>query len=304
MKKRMMNLMKNKILLFLAFFGMFLVSCGQQDYPTDYPESPSHTQADILWPSALETQVFSDGVLAMVDYSQVEQGYISAKRLSDAGICKLQIAKEDKKYNYDLTKTEYVSFPLQMGNGIYTLKILQQVEGTKYAVCASQEINVQLNDDKQCYLVPNQVVYYQPSSKVVSMSFEQTKEDTDDLTRVYHLFQYTIDTLDYDYKKADDVSDTYVLPDIDEAIDKKSGICFDYASMMAALCRVQGIPVKVIVGWTDIEYHAWVEVYLEHEGWINPKIYFEQKQWTLMDPTFADSKNADYEGKYEEVYRY
>ena len=46
-----------------------------------------------------------------------------------------------------------------------------------------------------------------------------------------------------------------------------SGICFDYASLLAALCRIQGIPARVIVGWTDIEYHAWVEIYLENEGW-------------------------------------
>ena len=78
----------------------------------------------------------------------------------------------------------------------------------------------------------------------------------------------------------------------------------NYASLLAALCRIQGIPARVIVGWTDIEYHAWVEIYLENEGWINPKVYFAKNDWSLVDPTFSDSGNADYTGKYEEVYHY
>ena len=110
--------------------------------------------------------------------------------------------------------------------------------------------------------------------------------------------------MDYDDQKAKDVSDTFVLPDIDGSLKSGKGICFDYASSLAALCRIQGIPAKVIVGWTDIEYHAWVEIYLKDTGWINPKVYFDKEKWNLVDPTFSDSKNSDYEGKYDEVYHY
>lgn len=288
----------------MCLVGMILVSCAKQEYPTDYPKSPSISLKEVLWTNNPETQIFTDGQNACVDYSNANQGYISAKRLSFHEKVKLQISKENKKYNYDLTKDEYESFPLSMGDGLYTVKILKQIQGTKFAVCASQDIRVKFVDSKQCFLYPNQVVSYTPDSFVVQISFDQTKEDEDDLTRVYHLFKYTIDILDYDYKKAKDVEDSYVLPNIEQAIESGQGICFDYASLLAALCRVQGIPAKVIVGWTDIEYHAWVEIYLQHEGWINPKTYFESKKWSLVDPTFADSNNADYEGKYEEVYCY
>ena len=33
-------------------------------------------------------------------------------------------------------------------------------------------------------------------------------------------------------------------------------------------------------------------------------IYFKKEKWNLVDPTFSDSKNSDYEGKYDEVYHY
>lgn len=298
-------MMKWKKLLLGLSLCIFVTGCSSsQEYPTDYPQSPAQQVSEILWPQSPGVDVLTDSTYAMVDMSNVSQGYVTARLLSSASKIKLQISKDDKKYNYDLTSSDYTAFPLQMGNGIYTIKILSQIEGTKYAVVSSTQKEVTIQDEFSVYLYPNQVVNYGPDSIVVNKSFELTKDDKDDLTRIYHLFEYTVDVLDYDYEKADYVSDTYVLPDLTQAIENGSGICFDYASLLAALCRVQGIPARVIVGWTDIEYHAWVEIYLENEGWINPKVYFAKKDWSLVDPTFSDSGNADYTGKYEEVYHY
>lgn len=298
-------MMKWKKLLLSLSLCIFVTGCSSsQEYPTEYPESPAQQVSEILWPQSPGVDVLTDSRYAMVDMSNVSQGYVTARLLSSASKIKLQISKDDKKYNYDLTSSDYTAFPLQMGNGIYTIKILSQIEGTKYAVVASTQKEVTIQDEFSVYLYPNQVVNYGPDSIVVNKSFELTKDDKDDLTRIYHLFEYTVDVLDYDYEKADYVSDTYVLPDLTQAIENGSGICFDYASLLAALCRIQGIPARVIVGWTDIEYHAWVEIYLENEGWINPKVYFAKKDWSLVDPTFSDSGNADYTGKYEEVYHY
>lgn len=297
--------MKWKKLLLSLSLCIFVTGCSSsQEYPTEYPESPAQQVSEILWPQSPGVDVLTDSRYAMVDMSNVSQGYVTARLLSSASKIKLQISKDDKKYNYDLTSSDYTAFPLQMGNGIYTIKILSQIEGTKYAVVASTQKEVTIQDEFSVYLYPNQVVNYGPDSIVVNKSFELTKDDKDNLTRIYHLFEYTVDVLDYDYEKADYVSDTYVLPDLTQAIENGSGICFDYASLLAALCRIQGIPARVIVGWTDIEYHAWVEIYLENEGWINPKVYFAKKDWSLVDPTFSDSGNADYTGKYEEVYHY
>lgn len=293
-----------KIILLLVLLTFVLTGCSSNtEYPTQYPESASTTIDQVHWPSYPGTLVLSDG-LVLVDYSNFQQGYIGACKLASGVKTKLQVSKDDKKYNYDIESSEMTAFPLQMSNGSYTIKILQQIEGTRYAVSASTQIDVQLQDERDPFLYPNQVVDYNADSSVVSISFDLVKDDKDDLSRIAHLFQYVVDTLDYDDQKAKEVSDEYVLPDLEEAIEKKSGICFDYASLLAALCRIQNIPARVIIGWTDIEYHAWVEIYLDGEGWINPKIYFTQGDWSLVDPTFSDARNTDYEGRYEEVYRY
>lgn len=298
-----------KRIVILLVCACLFVGCSNSEsdasYPSgDYPESPSMTLADVVWPSSPGVSVLSDGQTALVDYSNASSGYVSARLLSSTSSrVKFQISKDDMKYNYDLTSTDVTYFPLQMGNGTYMLKLLVQISGTQYAIAASTEINVQLSDEFVPYLVPNQVVNYNAESKVTSLSFDIVSDDSDDLSRVYHLFNYVVDALSYDKSKAKNVSDVYVLPDIDASLAAGSGICFDYASTLAAMCRLQNIPAKVIVGWTDIEYHAWCEIYLEGEGWINPKVYFKGTSWSLLDPTFASSQQ-DYEGRYEEVYHY
>lgn len=297
--------MLKKILLVLIVIS--LIGCSSNNdsnYPTSGTPSPAQTQEEVLWPVTFETSILSDGSLAQIDYSSIQDGYVCAKLLQSVDGIKIQISKDDKKYNYDLASLDYVSFPINMEDGLYTLKILQQIEGDRYAICASQDVQVTLTDANSPYLYPNQIVDYNSSSLVYSKSFEIVKNDEDDLTRVAHLFQYVVNTLDYDDDKAKNVSDSFHLPDIEGSLESGKGICFDYAASLAALCRIQGIPAKVIVGWTDIEYHAWVEIYIKDKGWINPKIYFKKRKWNLVDPTFADSANSDYEGKYEEVYHY
>ena len=160
-----------------------------------------------------------------------------------------------------------------------------------------------MSNENSVYLYPNQVVNYNETSQVVDLSFKLVKEDKNDLQRVKTLYEYVVDHLDYDDDKAKNVVGKYVLPNLDTAIDTGEGICFDYASLLAALCRIQGLPAKVITGQTSIEYHAWVEIYLEGKGWINPKIEFDKEKWTMVDPTFASS-GLDYEGTYEEYKHY
>ena len=90
--------------------------------------------------------------------------------------------------------------------------------------------------------------------------------------------------------KAASVQSGY-LPDIDVTLAEKKGICFDYAALMAAMLRSQNVPVKLVVGWTGSQYHAWINVWSESDGWVEGMIYFNGQNWELMDPTFASSGN-------------
>jgi hypothetical protein len=80
---------------------------------------------------------------------------------------------------------------------------------------------------------------------------------------------------------------TEYLPDVDAIMEKKRGICFDYAAVMASMLRCQGIPAKLVTGYAGDAFHAWLSVYSTETGWVDDVIYFDGENWQLMDPTFA-----------------
>ena len=67
---------------------------------------------------------------------------------------------------------------------------------------------------------------------------------------------------------------------------------------MSAMLRSQGIPTKLVVGYSGDAYHAWISVYLKETGWVDKIIEFNGKSWTLMDPTLAASNSRSSVQKY------
>ena len=49
-----------------------------------------------------------------------------------------------------------------------------------------------------------------------------------------------------------------LLPDIENCFDAKAGVCQDLSAIMVCMLRVQGIPAKLMIGYADKNYHAWV----------------------------------------------
>ena len=115
--------------------------------------------------------------------------------------------------------------------------------------------------------------------------------------KISSIFNYVVSNISYDYEKAKTVQSGY-LPNVDEIISSKKGICFDYASLMTALLRSQHIPTKLEVGYSGEAYHAWISVYLHEVGWVDNIIEFDGKDWSLMDPTLAASNSASSVKKY------
>lgn len=294
-----------KIYIMMLALSLMLCGCSnkKENYPSDYPDSPSYSEEDILYPQNSGENLIQSPI-ANVDYSHFDLGYIMAylNNESEKKI-KIQVSTPIQTYNYDLISTEPVAFPMQMGNGEYLIKILENTQGDEYAIVKSQKINVVLKDELTPFLYPNQLVDYKKGDVITQKSIDLVKEDTNDLQRIRNIYDYVVHYLDYDDDKATIATTKYILPNLTELFENKKGICFDYAAMMVAMLRINHIPARLICGNTDVEYHAWVEVYLEGEGWVNPDTFIDEKVWTRMDPTFASSK-FNYKGQYEAVYYY
>ena len=113
----------------------------------------------------------------------------------------------------------------------------------------------------------------------------------EDIEVVQNVYNYIISRFTYDYDKAKSVQSGY-LPVVDEIYKSNTGICFDYAAVMATMLRSQRIPTRLEVGYMGEQYHAWISTYIKDVGWVNGIIEFDGTDWNLMDPTFASTSKS------------
>lgn len=253
---------------------------------------PPMPQFSVLSPQASgEREQRND--LAVVDYSHGEEGYVmvcytgqTEQRL------KVVLKGPQTTYAYNLTPGEWTVFPLSDGNGAYQVGIYENVYDSKYAVVLSADLEVALLDEFVPFLRPNQYVNYSEDSTVVAKGAELTLGLTDPLEKVAAVYDYVVANLRYDYEKAATVKSGY-LPDLDRVLAEKTGICFDYGALMAAMLRSQQIPCKLVVGFAGETYHAWISVWTQEHGWVDGVIFFDGQVWKRMDPTFASSSQGD-----------
>lgn len=284
-------------ILTLVLIGWFaappLLLVGNARTPITILDAPIPLAAKVLTPSADGTVTYTGGG-ATIDASNRNSGYIMVK-FSGGGKIKLQIEKAGgKKYTYDLNSGgKYEVFPLSSGNGTYDISVYENVSGNQYALAKSATISVELENSMLPFLYPNQFVNFSASSAVVKKSDEIVAGADGSLAKVSCIYNYVIRNISYDTKKAQAVvagQMTGYVPKVDSVLEAKKGICFDYAALMAAMLRSQGIPTRLEVGHVSGgAYHAWISVYVAETGAINEVIQFDGKSWKMMDPTFASS---------------
>ena len=297
--------MKRKWLLAaVLLFGVVIPAAGCGGAPAasaTVPVSPSAAPVpaatpapivEIPAPSAPGTAAEANDE-AVIDYSNAADGYVMLKWTGggDARIAvQVQGPNNPEKYTYYLRADgSYDVLPLSDGDGTYQITVCKNVSGTKYAQTLSASVEVRLVDAFAPFLRPNQYVNYSASSEAVKKAQELAAGAADDLGKVKAVYDWVVTSLTYDYDKAVTVKTGY-LPDVDQTMEEKKGICFDYASLMSAMLRSQGVPVKLVVGYTSRgEYHAWINVWSEEGGWMDGVIFFDGEEWKLMDPTFASS---------------
>ena len=225
----------------------------------------------------------------IIDYSSTSLGYVNVKYTeSTSKTVKAQVKGPSSTYTYTIRKKEYEVLPLTEGDGTYKVTVFKQASGDQYATVLSASFTVKLKDEFQPYIRPNQYIDYTASTKCVKKADSLCKNAKTDLAKVKKVYKFVVKYFKYDKSKAKTVKSGY-LPNLDKVYKAKKGICFDYAATMTAMLRSQGVPVKLVIGYTGKEYHAWVNVYSKKKGWITGAIYINGNKWKLMDPTFAST---------------
>lgn len=298
--------MKKQIPGFLLMILVFLLLTGCSQKESLKPPTPGSGERGstplLLTPTADGTGTLGNEHVS-VDISHMDQGYVMLKWLEEPGMAvdgahnasariKLQItgpAHITYTYNLPSDKNWHV-FPLTDGDGDYTLSIFENIQGNQYFEVFSHPLELTLSDGLLPFLYPNEYVAYDQNTQAVQLAEELAADSDTDLDVIYSVFYYVVTNISYDTQKAQSVRSDY-LPDVDETLASKKGICFDYASLMTAMLRSQGIPTKLDIGYVGTVYHAWISVWVKDTGWIYNIIEFDGTTWNMMDPTLASTES-------------
>lgn len=265
--------------------------------------NPEHTYTPppVLMPEYVGTiqEVRDDGDRSgLIDMSNVSKGYIAASCKAGTNAV-LKVESAGNAYNYFLSNDgEYNFYPLAMGNGTYTFTLLIQLAGSEYEVFVTAQSSVSLENEQLPFLVPNKIVNYTASSQAVSFSHDLAAHASSQLEVVQQVYYWVATNITYDTEKAETIQSTQgYLPDVDKILAEKKGICYDYAALVAAMLRANGIPCQLIMGDVDngsggTVYHAWNMIWLEDEGEIVVKMPTTPEEWQRLDLTFAASGDS------------
>lgn len=228
---------------------------------------------------------------------------ICYKNNTDSAL-KLQVLYDENSIAYNLKGDGSLEdFPLQYGDGEYTARIMQNIEGEKYFAVDAKTFSVKLDSQNLVYLNSVQNIdwdYDRKAIKAVKIIVYDTvlgKSENIQLSSAQDLYNYIIENIKYDDKKVFSLSYEY-LPDIDQTFIDGKGICYDYSSLFAAMLRSINIPAKLVKGYASYapeSYHAWNEVYIMGE-WV---VIDTTKDAGLLLKPDMQKDSADYKKVYE-----
>ena len=184
---------------------------------------------------------------------------------------------ERAAYNlHDGTKTAdaVATFPLNMGNGTYVVRIMENTEGNSYREVYRKEVKLDVQKHAE-FLNSVQEINWKTSDPAIQHASRLTAGMSNDMDKVRAVYNYVSKNISYDHDKVSQINHFY-LPNINDTFSTKKGICYDYASLTAAMLRSQGIPTRLVKGYApgiDV-YHAWNEVYIA-----------SQDRWITIDAT-------------------
>jgi len=238
----------------------------------------------IYCPEASQVQV-ANAPGCELDYSNAANGYVMVKYTGCYEYAFVKILHDDSENIFRILWSEnYTTLTLSGGSGLYVVGFYEPAVSAgadAHTKVLQTELRVEL-DECLPYLYPNQMVWFTEENAAIQFGGELLDPAMTDLEVVEAVYHYTSDTMSINYElerqiSSGAVSERLVL-DVDEIYADRSGVCLDYAVLMAALLRSQQIPTKLVIGYANSAWHSWVSVYIAEEGWV------------LYDPTYAAVK--------------
>ncbi|HSL94271.1 MAG TPA: transglutaminase domain-containing protein [Bacillota bacterium] len=216
--------------------------------------------------------------MPLIDTSSTGQGIITIN-YSGTVKARLEVRKGDVKYYYNIYPRQD-SFPLQMGSGQYTITVFENTTDNKYRAVERSIVDVTIASANTVFLASVQEIAWSEQSLAAAKARQLAATLGTDREKFEAVYHFIVANIDYDTPKLATLTSTY-LPSIDQTLTSGKGICYDHASLTAAMLRSLGIPAKLVKGYASTVqgYHAWNEVYIDG-------------QWLIMDASVDAQRRA------------
>ena len=228
----------------------------------------------------------------LVDTHTAGDGFISVTYYEPSGKYKVLVEKDSERYVYDLVADNTTqAFPLQMGDGAYTVSVMENISGNQYTYLTSDTVTAAM-DGLSVYLASVQMVDWEGLGETAAIL---TQDAATDREKVEAIYGYVVTHIAYDDDKIDDLNPGYI-PDPIATLREGSGICYDFASLTASLCRASGIPARLVKGYADTVagYHAWNEIYCDG-AWITVDTSYDAQMYGMGRPYDMEKTEGVYE---------
>lgn len=144
------------------------------------------------------------------------------------------------------------------------------------------------------------------NQSIDNMAVKIIGSEKNDTKKAYLIYKWICKNIEYDYKKAKDISENPrgISSGSIIAFETRKGICFDYSCLYITMCKKVGLKVRLITGlgysgvlWGD---HAWNQVFSSKDDrWINVDTTFGTAGNYFDKPDFSvDHKQADLQGEW------
>ncbi|OPZ94654.1 MAG: Transglutaminase-like superfamily protein [Firmicutes bacterium ADurb.Bin419] len=238
--------------------------------------------------AAQTPSIVSNGVaLQKLPYSV--EGKITVAGNTSKSKIKVIVSKGDISTWYDIALDNgkyHEEIWLIDGIGKYQISVVVHEYDRTYSY--GPRVEVQNTVEVNRFLVPTKHAE-SDNAEIIALAKSITQYSTTDKDKALSIYNWVAKNIEYDYDKYyrqlnknydNEYGALYTLK-------TKSGVCYDYSMLVAALGRAVGLQVKVIKGNFVNPYrselHAWNEIYLS-----------EEERWVNVDTTFAHSLNTNY----------
>ena len=217
----------------------------------------------------ISVSVFAGG--RTIDTTTAGEGFFTVSYNASASHkMKVGVTFGGKTTYYNYTPGTEASYTFDNGAGSYQIALYSNVSGTSYRLVTKTSVTVSKIDKMAKYLVSTAEVTF-AENDAVGMKAAQLCEglETTD-AKIVAIHNYIASTFTYDYTFAAGVRNGTIknyTPDTAHLLEAQKGVCYDFSSLFAAMCRSQGIPCAVAKGYTTGGYHAWNMVYL-NDAWV------------------------------------